>query len=145
MKTIYTLILFASVQTMFAQPFTIKSYTIGAPGGSSATKAHTIKGTVGAHDALDYTGRFFAIGGGFWEIAAAPGGPRLRIDAGGRTVTVAWPDPSTGFQLQQTKALSPASWTDVITTPRIVGSEKQVVLPIEPGSQFFRLRNANSR
>ena len=140
MKTPYALMLFAALQTLCAQPFTIKSYTIGAPGGTSVGGVYKMKGSAGTHDSVDYAARTFAISGGFWNIAAAPRGPKLRITAAGRNVLVAWADPSTGFQLQQSASLAPASWSDVRTTPRIVGAEKQVVLPLQPGTQFFRLR-----
>ena len=140
MKTIYALILFAAAQSLVAQPFTIKSYTIGAPGGAGASKQYAIKGIAGAHDAIDFAGPTFAINGGFRQTAAAPSGPKLRIVALGRNVLIAWPDPSTGFQPQQSDSLSPAAWTDIRITPRVVGTEMQVILPLQPGPQFFRLR-----
>lgn len=140
MKTIYALSMLACAQTLVGQPFTIKSYTIGAPGGAGASKQHAIKGAAGAHDAMDYASRFFAISGGFWEIAGEPKGPRLRIIASGRNVLVAWPDSAAGFQLEQSDSLSPPSWTDIRVTPRVVGNEMQVILPLQAGPQFFRLR-----
>jgi hypothetical protein len=142
MKTLYTLILLATAQIVFAQPFTIKSYNIGAPGGRSSANGHTLTGAAGQYDALDYGSRVssIAIAGGFWRIAATPRGPALRIIPAGRNIIVAWPDPSTGFQLQQTGHLNPPLWTDVRITPRIVGAENQVVLPLQSLPQFFRLR-----
>ena len=145
MKTIYVLILFASVQTLFSQPYNIRVYTIGAPGGNSAKNGYALKGTLGMHDAFHSSGGTFSLNAGFWQAATLPKGPKLRIVAGGRTVLIAWPDPSTGFQLQQSGDLSPASWSDVTVTPRLVGTERQVVVPIQSKPQFFRLRKADTR
>ena len=147
MKTIYTLILFAVAQTLVAQPFTIKSYTIGAPGGRSSANGHTVTGAAGQYDAFNLDSRLssISIAGGFWRIAATPRGPALRIASDGRNIIVAWPDPSTGFQLQQTAHLSPALWNDVRITPRIVGAENQVVLPLQSSPQFFRLRKEDTK
>ena len=81
--------------------------------------------------------------GGFWSyvgVIQSEDAPLLRIVRDGPVVILAWPDPSTGFLLQETPSLSAPSWSDVNRTPTVVGSEKQLGVPTLFGSQFFRLR-----
>ena len=81
---------------------------------------------------------------GFWGVIAAvqtPGAPQLTIE---RTATngviVSWPDPSTGFELQQNPDLNPTHWVQVATFPTVVGGQKQVVVSAPVGNRFYRLK-----
>ena len=94
-------------------------------------------------DAGVASGGSYTLQGGFWSAFAGGSGeslPSLRILRDGANVTLAWPDPSTGFQLQESPSLSAPAWTDVNAVPGIVGEEKQVSQSIAPGARFYRLR-----
>jgi surface-anchored protein len=65
--------------------------------------------------------------------------PKLRIFREGADIVLAWPDPAPGFKLQATPALAPAAWTDVTTTPAIIGGEKRIHWGAAIGQYFFRL------
>jgi hypothetical protein len=150
MKNLYitwlaAMVFLATAHGILAQTYTIKAHTFGGGGGSSAGHVHALRGTIGQHDAGSRKGQGYSLAGGFWSVAAvvtAGDGPTLRIMAKGRTVIIAWPDPSAGFQLQQTRSLAAPVWTDVPTNPTIQGTEKQVTIPLQPGTQFFRLQKA---
>jgi hypothetical protein len=67
--------------------------------------------------------------GGFWSafaVVQTEGAPLLRIVRSGATVILAWPNPSTGFQLQQSPSLVSPNQTDVNAAPGVAGNEKQV-------------------
>jgi hypothetical protein len=85
----------------------------------------------------------YTVVGGFWSLAAAvqvEGSPPLHIVKTGTQCVVAWPNPSTGFQLQTSPSLLTPAWSDVDAAAAIVGEEKQVTVPAEPGNRFYRLR-----
>jgi hypothetical protein len=65
--------------------------------------------------------------------------PTLCIERSGAGVLLSWPYPSTGYQLQETASLSAPNWTDVATTPNIVGYEKQVLRSSATSRRFYRL------
>ena len=68
--------------------------------------------------------------------------PTLRIAlTGTNTVLVAWPAPSTGFNLQQNAGIETMNWTSVTNTVNVVGSEKQVIIAPPVGQKFYRLSN----
>ncbi len=71
-----------------------------------------------------------------------PEHPTLRISqpANG-TVMVAWPAAVTGFVLEQNSALETTNWIEITNAPVVVGGERQVTLPVSPGSAFYRLRS----
>lgn len=53
---------------------------------------------------------------------------------------ISWPDPSTGFELQETADLSSqAAWRAVTQTPAVISGRKQVLLPLEATARFYRL------
>jgi hypothetical protein len=66
--------------------------------------------------------------------------PALRVLRSGTNVLLAWPNPSTGFQLQESTSLTAPDWADVNTAPALVGDEKQVHQPVTLGARFYRLR-----
>ena len=131
-----------------AQGYAIKWGNFGGGGGSSAGAIYSVRGTIGQLDASQQRTEDYLLNAGFWSVAGAVSsedGPTLRIVPSGRFVTVAWPDPSTGFQLQESPTLVPSVWKDVTVTPTIVGTEKQVRVTLQSGSQFFRLRRPPER
>jgi hypothetical protein len=141
MKIIPLLIL-ASALSAHAQ-YAIDWFTLDGGGGQSSGGAYTLNGTIGQPDAGISSGGAYTLHGGFWSAFAVEqteGAPLLRIVHSGASVTLAWPNPSTGFQLQQSPSLSAPNWTDVNTAPGIVGDEKQVSQTLAPGTRFYRLR-----
>jgi len=68
--------------------------------------------------------------------------PVLSVALSGNSVIISWPTNGTAyFQLQSTASLSPApNWTTVSTPPVITGNLYQVILPLMPGAQYFRLQ-----
>lgn len=112
-------------------------------GDMSGGGVYSVSGTVGQPDAGPIlTGGNFSVTGGFWQT---PDAPLLRIRWDGLNVIVSWPNPSTGFVLQQTLQLaSPPSamvWTDVTLVPAETGLEKSITMPASPGHRFFRLNH----
>lgn len=55
-------------------------------------------------------------------------------------VVISWPDPSTGFNLQQNSGFNPANWVNVANTPIVANGLKQVVVSPPVGTQFYRLK-----
>ena len=121
--------------------FDLSWFTIDGGGGTSSGGAYTISGTIGQPDAGLLSGGPYTLLGGFWGVVQTEGAPLLRITRAGANVILSWPDPSTGFQLQQASLLGPAiSWMNVSQSPSVTGGEKRVTLPIGAGNQFFRLQ-----
>ena len=121
----------------------INWFTLDGGGGQSSGGAYALAGTIGQPDAATSSGGAYTLQGGFWSaFASVPseGVPLLRILRSGTNVTLAWPNPSTGFQLQESASLRAPNWTDVTTAPGVVGNEKQVNQEIASEARFFRLR-----
>jgi len=129
-----------------AQSYSIDWFTIDGGGGTSTGGVYAVSGTIGQPDAGTMSGGNYTLDGGFWGIVAAmqmPGEPPLHIlRTTTNTIVLSWPNPSTGFQLQQTAVLNgPAtSWADVTQTPVVANGNKEVILPFAPGNHSFRLR-----
>ena len=123
-----------------------RAHERNVPGPHAAIGAggtYILQGTLGQPDAAVSSGGTYTLNGGFWSaiaIVQTEGAPVLRIILAGTNVILAWPNPSTGFQLQETSSLSPPSWADVNTPPTVVGGEKQVTQPVAPAWRFYRLR-----
>ena len=120
--------------------FAIDWFTIDGGGGFSVGGTYSLMGTVGQADAAFSSGGGCTLHGGFWAGAPAEIAPALRILRGGTNVTLAWPNASAGFELQESSSLTAPDWTNVTTTPAIVGDEKQVNQPVAPVARFYRLR-----
>jgi hypothetical protein len=60
-------------------------------------------------------------------------------------VVISWPNPSTGFVLQEAGALATPSsntiWNNHGGTAVVNGADKQVTIPAPVGNRYFRLRN----
>jgi hypothetical protein len=139
---ITSLLVLASALSARAQ-YTIDWYSLDGGGGQSSGGAYTLNGTIGQPDAGTSSGGAYTLHGGFWAafaVVPTEGAPMLRIVRSGPSIVVAWPNPSTGYQLQETPSLTAPNWTDVNTAPGVVGDEKQVSQTIAPGARFYRLR-----
>jgi hypothetical protein len=127
-----------------AQDYTLDWFTIGGGGGTSTGGVYSASGTIGQPDAGTMSGGNFTLVGGYWGVVAAvqtPGAPRLSVArTATNTVLIAWPDPSTGYGLQQNADLRTTNWLDVATPPVVVGGQKQVVVPAPSGNRFYRLK-----
>ena len=128
-----------AVQAQYA----INWFTMDAGGGESAGGAYTLAGTAGQPDAGVQSGGAYTLVGGFWgafSVAEPEPVPTLRIAVAGDKVTLAWQNPSTGYQLQESSSLSAPNWSNVPDAPSVVGSEKQVTVLLEAGPRYYRLR-----
>ena len=136
------LLTFGFALTLEAQ-YVLDWHAVAGGGAASTGSVYSISGTVGQPDAGRSGGETYSVMGGFWSLVAAVqpvGAPTLRIELRSMQVILAWTNPSTGFQLQETPALAAPTWMDVREPPSVVGAENQVVLPSQPGNRFFRLR-----
>ena len=137
--------LLALATSAFAQSganYSMTWSTIDGGGGTSTGGMYALSGTIGQPDAGRMSGGGFVLSGGFWLGISNSGPiPRLRIELADTDVILAWPNPSTGFQLQEAVELSGAGtlWGLVSQSPTIVGSEKQVRLPATGFGRMFRL------
>ena len=143
-----TVVLAVAASSARAQSYSIDWYTIDGGGGTSTGGVYTVSGTIGQPDAGHMSGGNYTIDGGFWGIIAAiqtPGAPTLRVvRTTTNTVVLAWPAPSTGFNLQQNAAVNnAATWGAVssVTSSNIVGSEIQVIVSPPVGNRFYRLKS----
>ncbi len=119
--------------------------TFDGGGGTSSGGTYSMSGTIGQPDAGRVSGGGFVLSGGFWAgIAEAITGPvpalSIRL-AGGNDVILAWPNPSTGYVLQQTANMngSGGGWADVPQTPVVIGPNKEVTLTATGSFCMFRL------
>jgi hypothetical protein len=141
MKTLLALLLLAALPA--SAQYTIDWFTLDGGGGQSSGGAYTLNGTIGQPDAGTSSGGAYTLHGGFWAafaVVQSEDAPLLRILRNGGNVTLAWPNPSSGFQLQESPSLTLPNWTDVNTAPGIVGDERQVSQTLSPGARFYRLR-----
>jgi uncharacterized protein (UPF0548 family) len=65
--------------------------------------------------------------------------PSLAVSLSNATLTVSWPFPSTGFVLESTPSLSPPNWQPAVETPLTNNALLEVMVPVNPGSRYFRL------
>jgi hypothetical protein len=130
--------------TARAQIYSIDWYKISGGGGTSASGAYSISGTIGQHDAGGpLTGGNYSLVGGFWSplaVVQTAGAPLLKLFlTATNTAVISWPFPSTGWSLQQNGSLGTANW---VTPPQTVsndGINNFVVVSPAVGSQFYRL------
>lgn len=140
------LLLFAlSPVNSSAQTYSIDWYKVAGGGGTSTGGQYVVSGTIGQHDAGGpMTGGNYSLTGGFWSLVAAvqtPGAPFLTVfRTSTNTVVISWPDPSTGFVLQQNGDLKPTNWGNVSATPNVVNGQKQIIVAPPVGNLFYRLK-----
>ena len=140
MKGAIVVVLLLTAIAATAQDYAINWFTIDGGGGESVGGGYSLHGTIGQPDAGAMNGTGFSISGGFWtQIAPATAIPSLRIARMGPNTIIAWPNPSTGFQLQESPTLI-EMWSNVSDVPAVMGDEKQVMVPATMGGRFYRLR-----
>jgi hypothetical protein len=123
--------------------YSIDWLKVSGGGGTSTGGVYTVSGTVGQPEAGTMTGGDFSLTGGFWSIIAAvqtPGAPTLTITNSGSSVMVSWPNPSSGFVLQQSPDLAnPATWSSYGGTVSTNGGVNSINITPPAGNLFFRL------
>jgi hypothetical protein len=67
-------------------------------------------------------------------------GVALSIVSSNSTLTLSWPFPSTGFVLESTPSLRPPNWQPAPESAVTNHSLLEVLVPVNPGSRYFRLR-----
>jgi hypothetical protein len=147
MKSPLTIVLLAVGLTFSsrAQPFVLTWYSVDGGGGASTGGVYSVRGTMGQPDAGRLAGGACSLMGGFWGVLAVlaqPGVPTVTLARGpGNTLTIAWPAGAAGWHLEQTPDLELAQWSLVTQTPRQVGDQMQVVVPLAgaPPRLFYRL------
>lgn len=141
MKIILSLLLLAAIPA--SAQYAIDWFTLDGGGGQSSGGAYTLNGTIGQPDAGTSSGGNYTLHGGFWSafaVVQSEDAPSLRIARSGPTIIVAWPNPSTGYVLQETSSLTSPNWTDVVSPPFVADGEKRVPLILGSGMRFYRLR-----
>ena len=138
--------LLAGVTGATAQTLQIPRSTVASGGGQAVGGLFTLTGTAGQTVTGLMSGDGFALSGGFWPTAGLvpAAAPSLTIRRGtGNTVLLSWPNPSTGYLLQQSS--SPAApgtgWADVVSPPVVAGGIQEVTTPASGTSSLFRLRH----
>ena len=122
----------------------ITGSVIAGGGGSCAGGGFTLNSAIGQPEAGATSGGGFSATGGFVPGASGSGpAPRLSVRIGAaNTVILSWPNPSTGFVLEQATDInaSASGWTSVSQSPVVVGANREVALSAEGARRFFRLR-----
>jgi hypothetical protein len=122
-----------------AQSYAINWSTVDGGGGTSTGGVYAVTGTIGQPDAGGpMTNGVYSLTGGFWPLPTAiqtPGAPLLTITpASPGQVTISWTPATAGFVLQETWSLSPANWTNSISS-----ATNPVVVPAVVPAKFYRL------
>jgi len=125
--------------------YTLDWFTVDGGGGTSTGGVFSLSGTIGQPDAATtMSGGSFSVDGGDWSLITAvptPGGPSLSIAlTATNTAILSWPSPATGFVLEETSDLGTTNWSNPGLTPSDNGTIKTVVVPVDPGTKFYRLR-----
>lgn len=144
LRALFALIL-AAQTTAYSESFEINWSTINGGGVASTGGVYSVTGTIGQPDAntTPVSGRQYSLTGGFWAIQAVQtaGSPLLSIfHTTTNTVVVAWPSPSSGWQLQQnTNSVNSVDWSNVSSTIQDDGTTKTFIVNPMIGNQFYRL------
>jgi hypothetical protein len=129
-----------------AQSYSTDWYKVTGGGGTSTGGVYSVSGTSGQHDAGGpMTGGNFSLTGGFWSLYAVqtPGAPSLKITLNSplSTITVSWPSPSTGYNLQVNTNLATTNWVTPVETITDNGMVKYITIAPPTGNRFYRLKN----
>jgi hypothetical protein len=148
LKQLKIKLLFVLLLTAFklcAQPYSVDWYKISGGGGTSTGSVYSVTGTIGQPDAGGaMSGGNYSVTGGFWSLISVVqtlGAPTLTVTHSGNNVTVLWPSPSTGFELQQNSNLATTNWTTTGFTISDDGTNKSITITSPTGNLFFRLKN----
>jgi len=72
---------------------------------------------------------------------ASTGTPALSVAVSASGITLTYPAWASGYTLQSSAAISPASWMTVKSAPVIAGANATVTVPLAHASRFFRLQD----
>lgn len=135
-----------SLASLPAQPFEVQTVFIGVSGGVSQGGTFTVSGVAGQTEpGSTAAGAAYSVAGG-WPgplILDAPGMPRLvvRFDPASTSVIVSWPADIPNLLLDERSSLSDAAgWSLSTAVSTVVDTNRQVVLPVDTASRYFRLR-----
>jgi hypothetical protein len=136
------LVLAWTASTVQGQTYAVNWHKIAGGGGVSSNGTFQIQGTIGQPDAGPaMTGGNYSITGGFWALYAlqTPGAPTLGITLASNTVTVYWPSPSTGWDLQVNTNISTTNWVAPPQTVNDNGTIKYILVTPPSGNRYYRL------
>jgi hypothetical protein len=122
--------------------FSINWHKISGGGGTSTSSHFALSGTVGQQDAGPaMTSANYSLTGGFWALYAlqTTGAPTLGISFSSNIVTVYWPSPSTGWNLQVNTDLSTTNWGAPPQTVNDNGTIKYILVTPPTGNRYYRL------
>lgn len=142
-KALLTIAASLCAASALAQSYSIGWSTIDGGGGPSSGGSYSLNGTIGQPNVGASSGGVFSASGGFWVPDSLGTLPRLSIRRGtGNNVILSWPNPSTGYVLQQTANMNGpgGGWMDVPQSPVITGTNKEVTLTATGAFCLFRLR-----
>jgi hypothetical protein len=142
MKTSISCVMLAcfSVGLSASAQFSIDWFKISGGGGSSASGAFSITGTIGQADANEpaMTGGSFSLIGGFWSLPIAvptSGAPLLKIaPATPGFATISWIPNTPGYVLQISPSLALPSWSLATS-----GATNPITVPASFPARFYRL------
>ena len=127
-----------------AQTYDLSWFCIAGGGGTSSGGMYSVSGTIGQADTSVLSGGNYTIEGGFWSATVAlpssPWSPQLSVSVSGQNIIISWPSPSTGFTLQQSASLNPATWEAVPQPVNNNGTTMSVTLTAPAGDMFYRLK-----
>jgi hypothetical protein len=132
--------------TAAAEQYAIEWYKIAGGGGMQSTGGvYSLSGTIGQADAgrVASTNDYYRLEGGFWGIAVQQAGfPSLLISQQDTNAVLSWVTPETGFIVQFTTNLTPATvWIDLGPATSTNGTTNAVAVPFDDAVRaFFRLR-----
>jgi hypothetical protein len=145
LKTKLPFVLLLAAFKLCAQPYSVDWHKISGGGGTSTGSVYSVSGTIGQPDASGaMSGGNYSVTGGFWSLISVVqtlGAPTLTVTHAGNNVTVSWPSPSTGFELQQNSNLATTNWTITGFTISDAGTSKSITISSPTGNLFFRLKN----
>lgn len=127
------------------QAYDLSWFTIDGGGGTSSGGTYSVTGTIGQPDAGVLSGGDYTIVGGFWSAVSAasvsPASPELSVSVSGNNVIISWPSSASGFTLQQSSSLNPATWEAVQQTINNNGTTMSIIVTAPAGNMFYRLQN----
>ena len=123
-------------------------WTAAGGGGTSSSGNYAVSGTLGQLGTGSSSGGPYSLEGGFWCIVAAvptSNAPPLAVSCSGTGVLVSWPQPASGWVLEQTPTLNgnPPPWALVPASQYQTNANHcYLAVPSLLGSKFYRLRKS---
>jgi len=126
-----------------ADPFNVTDFSIEGSGGTSRGGTFVVTGVTGEPAAGVMTGGEFTLQGAWQPAPPESSFPLIGVqyDPAAGNLAISWPTTATGYLLQSNPDPgNPGGWTDIPTTPVVVGGNLEVVIQTELQLQFYRLR-----